>query len=83
MLEYNDLDNVDILQQPTLIYLEKKQKRGSKEYHVVSGNEDLYDIAQEEGIQLESLLAYNNLQKNNQPKPGDKILLRGESRKLF
>jgi len=83
LLEYNDLDNVDILQQPTLIYLEKKQKRGSKEYHVVSGNEDLHDIAQEEGIQLESLLAYNNLQKNNQPKPGDKILLRGESRKLF
>jgi LysM repeat protein len=83
LLEYNDLDNVDILQQPTLIYLEKKQKRGSKEYHVVSGNEDLYDIAQEEGIQLESLLAYNNLQKNTQPKPGDKILLRGESRKLF
>jgi LysM repeat protein len=83
LLEYNDLDNVDILLQPTLIYLEKKQKRGSKEYHVVSGNEGLFDIAQEEGIQLQSLLAYNNLQKDNQPKPGDKILLRGESRKLF
>lgn len=83
LLQYNDLDNVDILQQPTLIYLEKKPKRGAKDFHVVLLNEDMHDIAQEEGIQLESLLAYNNLQKNNQPKAGDKILLRGESRKLF
>jgi LysM repeat protein len=83
LLEYNDLDNVDILQQPTLIYLEKKQKHGSKDYHVVSGDESLYAIAQEEGIQLESLLAYNNFSKSTRPKAGDKILLRGENRKLF
>ena len=69
--------------EPTLIYLEKKQKHGAKDFHVASPNENLHDIAQEEGIQLESLLAYNNLQKNNRPKAGDKILLRGESRKLF
>ena len=83
LLEYNDLDNVDILQQPTLIYLEKKQRRGDKEYHVVSGDESMHDIAQEEGIQLESLLAYNNFSKSAQPKTGDKILLRSENRKLF
>ena len=83
LLEYNDLDNVDILQHPTLIYLEKKQKHGSKEYHVVSGEENMHDIAQEEGVQLESLLAYNNLPKNMQPKAGDKILLRRENGKLF
>jgi LysM repeat protein len=83
LLQYNDLDNVDILQQSTLIYLEKKQKRGSKDYHIVSANENIYDIAQEEGIQLESLLAYNNLQKSTQPRTGDKILLRGENKKLF
>jgi LysM repeat protein len=75
LLQYNDLDNVDILDHSTLIYLDKKPKRGSKDYHVALPNEDLHDIAQEEGVQLESLLAYNNYQKNNQPKPGDKILL--------
>jgi LysM repeat protein len=75
LLEYNDLDNADILQQPTLIYLEKKPKRGSKDYHIALPNENLHDIAQEEGVQLESLLAYNNYQKNNQLKAGDKILL--------
>jgi LysM repeat protein len=83
LLQYNDLDNVDILQQSTLIYLERKQRHGAKDYHIVSENEGIYDIAQEEGVQLESLLAYNNLQKNTQPKTGDKILLRGDSRKLF
>jgi LysM repeat protein len=65
------------------VYLEKKQKHSSKEYHVVSGEENMHDIAQEEGIQLESLLAYNNLPKNMQPKAGDKILLRRENGKLF
>jgi LysM repeat protein len=77
LLQYNDLDNVDILKQSTLIYLEKKQKRGSRDYHIVSANENIFDIAQEEGVQLESLLVYNNLQKSTQPKAGDKILLRG------
>ncbi len=83
LLSYNDLSNVDILDHSTLIYLEKKPKRGSRDYHVALPDEDMHDIAQEEGVQLESLLAYNNLQKNNQPKAGDKILLHGESRKLF
>lgn len=83
LLSYNDLDYVDILDQSTLIYLEKKPKHGAKDFHVAMSNENMHDIAQEEGIQLESLLAYNNIQKNNQPKAGDKILLRGENRKLF
>ena len=83
LLGYNDLGNVDILDQSTLIYLEKKPKHGSKDYHIVMADEDMHDIAQEEGVQLESLLAYNNFEKNNQLKAGDKILLHGESRKLF
>jgi LysM repeat protein len=83
LLAFNDMDNGDILRVATLIYLEWKPKRGSKDYHIVLPNESLHDIAQEEGIQLQSLLAYNNYQKSNQPKAGDKILLRTESRKWF
>jgi LysM repeat protein len=66
-----------------LIYIEKKPKRGSKDYHIVQPNEKLYDIAQQEGVQLQSLVAYNNLQKDNLPKAGDKIILRTASKKLF
>ena len=73
----------DILRQPSLIFLEKKPKRGSKDFHIVVPNENLYDVAQNEGVQLQSLLAYNNCQKNNPLKPGDKIILRTESKKLF
>jgi len=83
LLGYNEIDNVDILREATLIYLEKKPKKGSKDYHIVLPNEDLHDIAQEEGIQLQSILAYNNYQKSSQVKAGDKIILRTEGRKLF
>ena len=83
LLQYNDLKNSDILAQGSLIYLDKKPKKGAKDFHVVAVNEKLEDIAQEEGVQLESLLAYNNYNKNSQPKTGDKILLRVEGRKLF
>lgn len=83
LLAFNDLDNGDILQQPALIYLEKKPKRGNKDYHIVQPNEKLYDIAQAEGVQLQSLFAYNGMQKNHLPKVGDKIILRTKSRKLF
>ena len=83
LLQYNDLKNADILSENSLIYLEKKPKKGSRDFHVVATNEKLEDIAQEEGVQLESLLAYNNYQKNTQPKAGDKILLRVEGKKLF
>lgn len=83
LLAFNDMDNGDILRASTLIYLEKKPKRGSKEYHIVMPNENLFDIAQGEGVQLQSLLAYNNFQKNNQVRAGDKIILRTEGKKLF
>jgi len=83
LLAFNDLHDGDILQQPALVYLEKKPKRGSKDYHIVQPNEKLYDIAQQEGVQLQSLVAYNNLQNNNLPKAGDKIILRTASKKLF
>ncbi len=83
LLAFNDLDGGDILREAALIYIEKKPKKSSKDYHIALPNEDLYDIAQEEGVQLQSILAYNNYQKSNQLKAGDKIILRTESRKLF
>jgi LysM repeat protein len=83
LLAYNDLKDGDILRSSTLLYLEKKPKRGDKDYHIVMPNEDLYRIAQTEGVQLQSLVAYNNLPGNAQPKAGDKIILRTSGRKLF
>ncbi len=83
LLAYNDLKDGDILRTSTLLYIEKKPKRGAKDYHIVTPNEDLYEIAQTEGVQLQSLVAYNNLPGNAQPKAGDKIILRTAGKKLF
>ena len=83
LLAYNDLKDGDILRASTLIYIEKKPKRGDKDYHIALPNENLHDIAQEEGVQLQSLIAYNNLSGDTHPKAGDKIILRTAGKKLF
>lgn len=76
LLEYNDLENEDILQKNQLIFLEKKLKKGSKDFHTVKFNENLYTICQVEGVRLENILQYNKLEKTMQPLPGEKIYLR-------
>ncbi len=83
LLAFNDLNDGDILREPSLVYIEPKPKHGSKDYHITLPNESLYDVAQDEGVQLQSLLAYNSFQKNAQVKAGDKIILRTERKKLF
>jgi LysM repeat protein len=78
LLEFNNLDNnVDILQKDQLIYLAKKPKKSiSKDYHIVAASETIEEIAQKEGVQLESLYEYNKMQKGLQPAPGEKVYLR-------
>lgn len=74
LMEFNDLAQDGILGKDQYIYLQKKQKTGSKEYHIVQPGETLYDVAQNNGIQLQYLKQYNEL--NN-----DMVLV--ENVKLF
>lgn len=76
LLEFNELKNVDVLQQDQLIFLAKKPKRGAKNIHVVQSGETIESIAQMEGVQLQSLFEYNKMNKGMQPKTGEKIYLR-------
>lgn len=76
LLDYNELENGDILEKDRLIYLERKPKKGDKDYHVVATSETLDEIAQKEGVRLESILLYNTLQKDSRPAAGTKIYLR-------
>ena len=76
LLDFNELDETDILTEDQLIFLQKKSKRGMKDFHVVEDNEDLYDVAQKEGVQLASVLEYNHLQKGMIPAVGEKIYLK-------
>ena len=67
---------VDIADNDQLIFLQRKRKIGAGEFHVVEQGETLYDIAQAEGIRLESLLEYNLLKENMQPAVGEKLNLK-------
>lgn len=76
LLEFNELNQIEILNESQLVYLQKKPKKGAKEIHVVEENESLHEIAQKEGLQLSSLLELNGLRKNMQPAIGEKIYLK-------
>ncbi len=76
LLEYNELYHTEILNQDQLIYLEKKQKKGITDFHIVKEGESLYYIAQVEGIRLENLLQFNNYTKTAIPLVGHKLYLK-------
>lgn len=76
LLEFNELEELDILPVSQLIYLEKKSKKGTKEIHIVEENESLHDISQKEGIQLSAMMELNGLRKDMKPATGEKIYLK-------
>lgn len=76
LIEFNDLEEADILSDNQLIFLQKKSKKGTKEVHIVQENETLHDIAQTEGMQLSAIMEYNKLQKGMQPATGEKLYLK-------
>lgn len=76
LLEYNDLDGVDVLAKDQLIYIEKKARKSEKDFHIVEGDETWYEISQKEGIGLKSLLELNNLKKEVPLAKGEKIHLK-------
>jgi LysM repeat protein len=76
LFEFNDMKPVDIAENDQLVYLQRKRKIGTEEFHVVDEGETLRDIAQAEGIRLESLLEYNMLKNGMQPAVGEKLNLK-------
>ena len=79
LLECNDLQEDGILPDEQWIFLEKKNQQGNTEIYIVQENETLYDIAQNNAMQLQSLLAYNNLQLTDMVKAGTLLKLKPSS----
>lgn len=75
LFEFNDMPAQDIATEDQLLYLQRKRKTGASETHKVLPGEDLYDIAQTEGIRMESLLDYNFLKADMQPQTGEVLYL--------
>ncbi|HNG63096.1 MAG TPA: LysM peptidoglycan-binding domain-containing protein [Ferruginibacter sp.] len=63
LMDFNDLTEEGLLQKDQYIFLQKKSRTGEKEFYVVQPGETLHDIAQKNGIQLQALREYNNLDK--------------------
>ncbi len=76
LLEYNDLDGIDLLNKDQLIFIEKKARKSEKDFHIVEADETWYEISQKEGIALKSLLELNNLKKEVPLAKGEKIHLK-------
>lgn len=76
LLDYNELPEMDILDTDRLMFIEKKQKKGSSDFHMMAAGETLHSISQQEGVRLESILEYNNFTKDTPAAPGAKIYLR-------
>lgn len=79
IFEYNELERAEILTNDQLIYLQRKRKAGSNEFHIVKQGETIRDIAQEEALRLESLLEYNHLESYMQPAAGEQLYLRAKA----
>jgi LysM repeat protein len=76
LLEFNDLQQDGLLEKDQLIFLEKKQKEGSADFDVIQPNENVYDVAQKNGVRLQNLLEYNNLSTADNPPAGTRLLLK-------
>jgi LysM repeat protein len=76
LLDYNDLKTDGLLKEDQLIYLEKKNKQGNRDFSTSLQNETLRDVAQNNGVQLKSLMQLNNMNESELIKRGTKIKLR-------
>ena len=76
LLDFNEMEADGILEEDQLIFLQKKSKTGERDFIVVQKRETLYNVAQRNGIQLESLLEYNQLNEDGEVVPGTKLYLK-------
>ncbi len=80
LFEYNELAEMNILDQDRILFIEKKQKYGASESHTTLGSETLYSIAQKEGVLLSTVLSLNApIAKDSILPAGQKIKLRAEA----
>lgn len=75
LLEFNDMKEQDVLVKGQLLFLQRKRKTGSIEFHVAREGESIYDISQAEGVRLDDLLQFNQLSLDSKLAAGQKVYL--------
>ena len=78
LLEYNETTNEDDINEGDIVFLEKKRKKytGSRDYYLVREGESLYQVSQQFGIRLSSLIKINDLTLFDSLRKGQKLLLK-------
>ena len=77
LLGCNELAEDGLLVKNQYVFLEKKSKTGNTDFYMAKGGgESLYDIAQQNGIQMQYMLDYNHLWGNEEIAAGTKIYLK-------
>jgi LysM repeat protein len=79
LIDFNELEETNILSNDHLLFLERKSKKGERDFHLVERNESLYDICQKEGVRMDYILSYNGIKKNSRPLAGEKVYLRSNA----
>ncbi|MEZ2442141.1 glucosaminidase domain-containing protein [Chitinophaga sp. RCC_12] len=77
LVRYNDLENDNPPAKDMIVFLQKKSKRGSREYHSVVNGETMHDVAQAEGVQLRWLRRRNKMNEGEEPAAGQRLTLDG------
>ena len=79
IFEFNEIARSEITENDQLIYLQRKRKTGNNDFHIVQPGENLFSIAQQEAIRLESLRELNWLNEEDKPAAGERLNLKSKS----
>ncbi len=74
-LKLNDLTDKDLIKTGQVYYLEKKDKKGTVEFHAAAKGQTFWDVSQMYGIQLKKLLKMNRLKVAETLQPGRVVWL--------
>lgn len=77
LVRFNDLENDNPPAKDMIIFLQKKSKKGNKEFHNVVNGETMHDVAQAEGVQLRWLRRRNKMNEGEEPAAGQRLTLDG------
>lgn len=78
LLEYNDLQD-EPLPVDMFVFLEKKKKIGTVEFHMVKEGETMQLISQKEAMNLDNLYTFNNMKRGDIPVVGEQLSLQYRS----
>lgn len=75
LIQYNDLDDIEIVSNDQLIFLEPKGNEATIEFELYNAQKSMYEIAQQNGIKMNKINMYNKDKNLDKLIEGDTIFL--------